>query len=935
MRRLLHTALAPFVVLGLASATQAQRPDPAAPLPVDPQVREGRLANGLRYVVRANGRPEKRAELRLVVNAGSILEDPDQRGLAHFTEHMAFNGTANFAKQELVNYLESIGMRFGADLNAYTGFDETVYMLTLPTDSASPLQRGMQILEDWAHGVTFDSVEIDKERGVVIEEWRLGQGAASRMRDQIFPVLFRGSRYAERLPIGTKESLETFRRAQLTRFYNDWYRPDLMGVIAVGDFDPARVEALIVQHFSGLEAPITVRPRPAYPVGDHAEPLVAVATDAEATGTSIDVYYLQGIGERGTHRAYRRTLVENLYNGMLNARLEELARASDPPFIGAGASKGGLVRTRGAFSIGAAVPEGGVLRGLEATLTESARVARHGFTASELERGKRDLLRYYETAYAERDKSESAGYADEYLRHVLENESIPGIAVEFDLAKQYVPEITLAEVNGLSREWLTENNRVVVVQSPKKPGVSVPTETEILGVFAAVAKKDIKPYQDIVADEALVPAPPTPGTVVSERRLAAVGITEWKLSNGARVLLKPTTFKDDEILFRAVSPGGLSLVADADYISAGFSGTLVSVSGLGSFDATQLQKALAGRAVNLQTALDDLSEGLVGGGSPKDLETLLQLAWLHFTAPRQDSAAVAGLMTRLQAFLQNREAAPEAAFGDTLTVTLAQHHPRARPISAQTITEIRPARSFALYRERMSNAADFTFILVGSFQPDSIRPLILRWIGGLPGGGATETWRDDGIRPPAETITRVVRKGVEPKSQTALVFTGPFAYSRANAHLLRSLIEVLDIRLRDLLREQLGGTYGVQVAQSAVRDPWPHFAVTIAFGSAPERADSLTAAVFAEIARLQASGPDAATLLKVQEAQRRQYETDVKENQYWVSHIAANVMQGTDPDGQSNLPALIDGITAQRIAEAARQYLPAGRYVRVTLLPER
>jgi zinc protease len=934
MRHVRSALLAPLLVAGFATATFAQQADLSASLPLDPQVRAGRLDNGIRYLIRRNTRPEQRAELMLTVNVGSVLEDDDQRGLAHFVEHMAFNGTRNFEKQELVSYLESIGMRFGADLNAYTGFDETVYMLTVPTDTGTALQTGIQILEEWAHNVSFDPAEIDKERGVVVEEWRLGQGAGARMRDQVFPVLFQNSRYAERLPIGTRESLETFTHDRLIRYYRDWYRPELMSVIAVGDFDPAAVEAMIRERFSTLTAPAEARPRTVYPVPDHDQPMVVIATDPEATSTSVDVYFKQPVGEKGTYGAYRRSIIENLYNGMLNARFSEIARRADPPFIGAGSSVGGLVRTRASYSLGAGVPEGGVITGLDAILTEGLRVARHGFTDTELEREKRDLLRFYETAYAERDKTESSTYANEYVRHVLEDESVPGIALEFDLVKRYMPDITLEQVNALASTWMSEQNRVVVVQTPRKEGVALPTGQEILGVFATVAQKEITPWVDIVADDELVASPPPPATVVSERSIDAIGVTEWTLSNGARVLLKPTDFKDDEILFRAWSPGGLSLVSDAEYISASVASTLVGTSGLGEHDATTLQKALAGKAVRVQPAMDDLSEGLAGAASPADLETMLQLVYLHFTATRQDSVAVASLLTRLRAFLQNSAAAPEAAFSDTLSVTLAQYHPRARPVSVASIDEIDPDRAFEIYRDRISDASDFTFTFVGSFQPDSIRPLILQWIGGLPATNRTESWRDNGIRPPAGRVEKIVRKGVEPKSQTAIVFNGPFEYSRANAHVLRSLIEVLDMRLRDQLREELGGTYGVNIGQSATRDPYPHYGISIVFGSAPERADSLSTVVFAEIEKLRTAGVDAETLQKVKEAQRRSFETDARQNNWWVAHITAAVRLGMEPDGMANLPALIDGLTSDQIAEAARLYLTPEQYVKVVLLPE-
>jgi len=925
-----------IAVLLLAPApVLAQQPDSGRAIPLDPAVRAGRLENGLSFFIRANARPEKRAELRLVVNAGSILEDDDQRGLAHVVEHMAFNGTANFQKQALVDYLESIGMRFGADLNAYTGFDETMYLLTVPTDTGTALERGIQILEDWAHQVTFDPVEIDKERGVVTEEWRLGQGAGARLRDQVFPVLFRGSRYADRLPIGTPESLSSFHRDELVRFYHDWYRPDLMAVIAVGDFDAAEVERLVRQRFSALRGPANPRERAAWPVEDHDETLVAVATDAEATSTSVNVYYKHDPEDGSTYGANRRSLVENLYGGMLNGRLAELARSADPPFVSAGAGNGSLVRTQSAFSIGAGVREDQVLRGLEAVLTEVSRVARFGFTLSELEREKRDLLRYYETNFAEREKTESSQLADEYARNFLEREAVPGIAVEFDLAKSYMPGITLAEVNALSTQWLTDGNRVVVVQAPRKEGISVPTRDAILGVFGQVESTSITAYEDVAAATELVASPPVPGTVVSERAFPSAGVTEWRLSNGIRVLLKPTDFKDDEILMSAVSPGGLSLVSDADYVSGQFAPTLVQLSGYGDFDITQLQKLLAGKAVSIQPSLDDRTEGVAGGASPRDLETLLELTYLTFTSPREDSIAFRSVITRFRGVLENQQASPDKAFSDTLSVTLAQHHPRVVPVTLATLDQIDRDRSFDIYRDRFADAGDFTFVFAGNLDLAAMRPLVEKWLASLPATGRTESWRDNGVRPPSGVVTKVVRRGIEPKSQTAIVFSGPFEYSRENVQALTTMTDVLEIRLRDVLREELGGTYGVQIGHSATRDPWAQYAVTLSFGAAPERLDSLASVVFDEIDRLQMNGPDAATLQKVKETQRREHETSLRRNGHWVNRLVSAALQGIEPDQLADVPALIDGVTAGSVADAAKRWLVKDRYVRVSLLPER
>jgi zinc protease len=932
MQRSTWQRLVLAVVLGLASPAAAQQEDR---LGLDPAVTVGTLENGLRYYVRANGRPEKRAELMLVVNAGSVLEDEDQRGLAHFVEHMAFNGTAGFAKQALVDYLESIGMRFGADLNAYTGFDETVYMLTVPTDTGSALATGIRILEEWAHRVSFDSTEIEKERGVVIEEWRLGQGAAARLRDRIFPVLLRDSRYAERLPIGNRESLERFAPAALRRFYRDWYRPDLMAVVAVGDFDRAAVVAMIRERFGVLKRPAGARVRPEYAVPDHEEPRVAIATDAEATTTSVEVYTKQPVREQGTVAAYRHSLAARLFNAMLNARLGEIARQPDPPFLGASSGYGSLLRTKATYVAGGAVRENEVIRGLDAVLSETERVARHGFTATELERQKLSVQRAYEVALAERDKTESGAYANEYLRHFLEGEPSPGIEAEFALLRRLLPEIGLEEIEALAREWMTERNRVVAVQGPEKAGVTMPTAPEILGVFGTVRARELAPYQDVVTEAPLVPEPPAPATVISEQRNEALGLTDWRLSNGVRVLLKPTDFKNDEVLVRGFSPGGLSLVEDADYMSGGFATFLVSASGLGSRDATQLQKALAGKAVRVTPTLDDLSEGISAEASPRDLETMFQLIWLNMAAPRNDSAAFASLLSRMRGLLANFAASPEAAFRDTLSVTLAQHHPRARPFSTALLDEIGRDRAFGIYRERFADAGDFTFVVVGAFHPDTIRPLVLRWLGGLPAAGRRETWRDRGVAPPASVVEKVVRKGVEPKAETAIVFTGEMAaYDPATRYGLASLVAVLDIRLREVLREDLGGTYGVDIGQTATPFPEPRWAVTVSFGAAPERIDSLTAVAFAEMERLKTEGADSATLAKVRETQRRAHETRLRENAYWLSELSGALLRDEPVGAFLDYPAQVDGLTAGAIAAAARTFLGAGRYVRVTLLPE-
>ncbi len=903
-------------------------------VPLDPAVTAGRLPNGLRYYIRRNRRPEHRAELRLVVNAGSVLEDADQRGLAHFVEHMAFNGTTNFRKQEIVDYIERIGMRFGADLNAGTSFDETVYQLQVPTDSAAILATAFQILEDWARGVTFDTAEIRKERGVVLEEWRLGRGARQRILDRQLPVLFQGSRYAVRLPIGTPACIQACTPAAMRRFYREWYRPGLMAVIAVGDFEPDRIEGLVRRHFTGLRNPPGVRPRGSIPVPRRAEPAVAIVTDPEATGTSVSVYYQLSPRNGATGATLWAELVEALATAILNERLFELTRRSDPPFIGAGATRAELVRSSDVFAFGAAVPDSGVRRGLEAVLTEIERVRRHGFTAAELERAKQEHLRALEQLYAERDKSESAAFVDDYVQHYLTGDAAPGIEHEYRLARQWVPDVQPREVDSLARSWL-RGAPAILVDGPEKSRALIPKSAELLALFGETRRRPVEPYRETVSTEALVPADLVPSPVRAETADSAAGTLEWTLGNGVRVILKPTEFKDDELLFHAWAPGGTSLAPDSLLPSALLSSQVVSVSGLGRFDAVELGKKLAGKAVGLNAYVNGYEHGLSGRASPRDAETLLQLAWLHFREPRLDSAAVSALLGNLRAVIANRSASPQSAFSDTLTVTLTGHHRRSRPLTLAFLDEIRPAESFAFYRERFADPAAFTFLLVGRVNRDSIRPLVERYLGSLPGrSGAREAPVDHGIETPPGVVERTVRKGIEPKSQTAIVFAGPMRYSREEAQALQALSEVLTIRLREALREELGATYGVNVSASASRIPREEYRFTVSFGSAPDRADSLTRAVFAVVDSLRSAGALEGDLAKVRETAVRERETNLERNGFWLDLLISARRQDLPPASLLDLERLLSRLTTDSLRDAARRYLDPGRYVRVTLLPE-
>jgi zinc protease len=905
---------------------------PGDPLPVDPLVTVGRLDNGLTYYVRANRRPENRAELRLVVNAGSILEEDGQRGLAHLLEHMAFNGTEHFEKQELVDYLESIGMQFGPSVNAYTGFDETVYMLQVPTDDPEILATAFQILEDWAHRISLEGDEIDQERGVVIEEWRLGRGAAARISDQQLPIMFQGSRYAERLPIGDVEVLESFPHEEIRRFYRDWYRPDLMAVVAVGDFDPAEVEASIRTHFGRLAPAADPRERVVHPVPDHEGVRYAIASDPEASSARVALLTLQDPAPVGTVGDYRRTLAQGLASSMLNDRLQELGQRPDPPFAFAGSGRGRFVRSKSGFQLVALVPEDGHLRGMEAILTEAERAARHGFTESELERARADVLRGMERLWTDRENQPSERFASEYVSHFLSGEPIPGIEFEHAATRALLPGIGLAEVDRVAREDLDGANRVALADGIDKPGIELPDREAFAGVFASVSAAELEPWVDSALDEPLVDGLPPAGSVLDESTVPELGLTVWELSNGATVWLKPTDFKEDEIVLRATSPGGWSRSSPEDHLSATLATSLVQQGGVGAFSMIDLQKALAGKAVSLAPAIGETSEGFQGQASPDDLESLFQLVWLYATAPRTDSTAYGAFLSQARTMLQNRSASPMAAFVDTLSAVMSGGHPRARPLTIERLDELDLERALAFYRDRYASVDDFTFVLVGAFEPETVRPLVERYLAALPGDARNDGWVDLDIDPPAGVVEKTVRGGIEPQSRTHIAFTGPFEYTGENRVGMRALAALLEIRLRDRLREDLGGTYGVGVSGAYDDRPEERYTFTIDFGSDPERAEELRAAVFEEIARLRAEAPTPEEVSKVIEGERRAHETNLEQNGWWAAQLAF-VSEG-DEDPRFLLDTTrYDRISPERIRADAERWLAEDRYVVVVLLP--
>ena len=917
-----------------AVATGAHNAPLTQAVPVDPRITVGTLPNGMRYYVRANKNPQARAELRLVVNAGSVLEEDDQRGLAHFVEHMCFNGTSHFPKQEVIAFLQSTGVRFGAHINANTSFDQTVYQLQIPTDNPGVIDRSLLILEDWAHAVSFDPDEIDKERGVILEEWRVGLGADARILDAQLPVLLKDSRYAARMPIGTPEIIRNFKYDRLKKFYTDWYRPDLMAVIAVGDFDPARMESLIRSHFGPIPMPSSPRPRTIYDVPDQPGTRYAIAGDPEATNTIVGVTSLMAARDQTTLAAYRQQTIERVFGGLLSSRFAEMAQKPDAPFLDAETQRGLFVNSTEATSLTALVPEGGAERGLAALFTEADRVARFGFTQTELDRYRLSLMKTFEQLAASNDEHTSVSLAEEFIRNFMQQEPIPGIAYENGLVQRFLPEITLADVNSLASAWVPDRNRVVVVSGPKKPGSALPEEAKLAAVIKSAGGGALTAYVDTVSSRPLLEATPKPGTIAKTVAKEATGVTEWTLSNGVRVVLDPTTFKQDEILFRAFSPGGTSLASDQDFVAAETATQVVGQGGLGSLTTIDLSKKLAGKAAFVRADIGDMFEGLSGRALRRDLETMFQLIYLTFTQPRADAEAFRVMTGQLTAGLANREAQPDTVFEDTLTAALTQNHMRAQPMTPGLVSQMSLDKSMAFYKDRFADASDFTFVLVGSFDLPTIKPLVERYLGSLPSLHRKEAGKDVGIRPPGGVVEKQVTKGTAPKSQVGVVFTGAFQNNQRNRVIVRALSNTLAGNLQRVLREDLGGTYGVSVSPDFTKRPTEDYRLTITFACDPARTQDLIKALFDVVDEFRTNGPSPGQVADAQAALRRDLETDTRQNGYLLNQLAYAYQYDEPVPDPATLRGLYSQLTTSLLRDAARTYLDTNHYVKVVLMPE-
>jgi zinc protease len=940
VNRILVTVIGMALLGGAAIADQVAAPSQPQlsvdqVLPVDQSVRTGQLTNGLRYYIRRNVRPASRVSLRLAVNVGSIYEDNDQRGLAHFLEHMAFNGTQNFKPGELISFLESIGARFGPHVNAYTSFDETVYMLDVPTDRPGYVDRGLLALHDFAAGMLLLPEEIEKERGVVIEEWRGRLGAGSRLTDKQLPILLANSRYAERLPIGTPEVLKSFPRQRLLDFYRKWYRPDQMAVIVVGDTDAAEAQKMVEQRFGGIIASKTTLEAVDRAVPSHTETLFSIATDPEAQGWSVALAHKRPFEAERTVGDYRRSLVQQLATQMLNLRLREIARRPNAPFLGAEAGGAGLVRPMEMYELGAAVQEGAIAAGLDSLVVEARRMQQFGFTAGELDRAKAALLTSFERAYKERDTSESSTYASEYVRAFLESEPIPGIEFEHKIASTFIPLVTLAEVTAEARKLIHDDNRVILVVAPEKKEAPVPTEAALRGTMAKAEKAPVEAYTDALAGRALVEKAPAPGKVTARRVLPEIGTTVLTLSNGVEVWLKPTDFKNDQVVLSAYAQGGTSLASEADFHEASIATALVGIGGVGGLNPVELSKLLAGKIASASPTVGTYTHGISGQASPRDLETALQLNYLAFTAPNLTRESFELLRRRVVSALENQAQNPGFVFNERLEQVNSSNHYSAKSLTAADVQQLDLEAMSRFYRERFGNAADFTYFIVGAFSVDEITPLLEKWMATLPSSGKkTSTFRDMGVRFPAADVKEEVRKGREPRGQTVISFFADTKLDEYEMHRARSAASLLGIRLRDILREELGGTYGVSVSYSNSLPLSGYGSMVVQFGSDPANIEKLTGEVMKEVERIKAQGPSAEDVKRVQELERRDLETAMKQNAFWVGSLQTVHMLGWDPLSITRRLERIEKLTPQLLHDTFKKYFPMERHTVVTLKPE-
>ena len=907
-------------------------------IPLDPSVRTGTLSNGMKYYIKKNVKPEKKVEFRLAINAGSINEDEDQRGLAHFMEHMNFNGTKNFPENKLVDFLQSIGIKFGQHLNAYTSFDETVYMLPVPLDKPGNLDSGLKVMEDWAFNALLTDKEIEKERGVVLEELRLGLGADKRMLDQYLPKLAYNSRYADRLPIGKKEILQNFKPDALRRFHKDWYRPDLMALVVVGDVNVDEMEQKIKANFSKYQNPANARKRVDYEMPNHKETLISIATDADATSSSAQ-FYIKDDGPAKpdvTVNDYQKSIVEQLAATIVNNRLQELTNSEKPPFIFGYVSHSNLLRTKDAFQAYAMTKEGEQKNALKVLLEEVERAKRFGFSQNELDRAKSETLSNLEKSYNNRDKTESARLVMEYVRNFLNQEPIPGIEWEYEFHKKYLPSVTLDQVNNILKNYIKDDSRVIVVTGPKKENAVLPTDAQLLAIVDDVKNAQLKPYEDKAAIKTLVEPFKSNGKIVKTEADAKLGTTTFTLSNGAKVTYKKTDFKEDEIVFSAISLGGSSLISNEDFEKTQWAFPALAESGFNKYSKNDITKFLSGKQVSVMPYVGGIYTGFNGNSTKKDFETLFQMIYGYFTNLNYDEASYNSYKAKQQGFLDNLLANPQTYFQSEVQKYLNQKNPRFFGIlpDAKAWEKTSYKLAYDIYKKSVANAGNFHFYFVGNVDENQIKQLSEQYLASLPSTKKSETYKDLGYRPLYTSTEKVIKKGKDPKSMVMIRFSGETKYNEQEDLAMRALGEVATIKIIEKLREDEGGIYGGGARGSLNKVPYGSYNFSINFPCGPENAEKLTKIALAELQKMIDNGPEQKDLDKFKEGEANDNVTNMKDNNYWLQNITSYQTQGGDKYSVLNYLSKVKALTVKDLQAVGKKYLTEKNRMIFTLMPE-
>lgn len=905
-------------------------------LPQDPTVRIGKLSNGLTYYLKQNKTPEKKAELRLAVNVGSILEDEDQKGMAHFCEHMAFNGTKNFPKAELTDYLGSIGMGFAGGLNAGTGIEQTVYMLESGTTDKAQLKKAVFILSEWAHNVSYDTEEIEKERGVIIEEWRGGRGADERINKKQMEVILQGSKYASHTPIGTYEVLSTFKPETLRKFYKDWYRPDLQAVVIVGDINPEEVESYIKEYFDKIPMPINPRVRTIENVPDHNDTRISIVGDKEANSTNISIMIKSDLKKTQTIGDYKNDLTANLFYQMFNLRLAEIAKNENPPFLYAYAYKYPLTKTKSSIFFSAGTKDNESLKGLEAIATEKERIDKFGFTQTELDRAKLQILRVTEQRKLESDKQPSNRLIWPLVSNYLDQRPMIDENQNYQLTSELLPTISLEEVNTMIKGFASEANRVITLSYPEKEGTIAPKEDELLAVLKKVEGLELKPYQDNIITTPLVKVKPVPGKIISKKYNKTADLYELYLSNGAKVIYKKTDFKNNEIAFRAFSLGGMTQINDTLAFSHDLASSLIAMSGLGDYNMINLSKYLSGHLVEIYPEIDINTEQLDGQFSPSDTELAMQLIYSYYTQPRKDPEAFKNLMNNMEAMLQNKYSDPESIYQDSVNAVKYNYNQRMKSIDQEDLKKLNLDALYMMYKDRFSDASDFTFTFVGAIEEASFEKFIEEYIASLPSTYRKEKIEDRNVRYSKGIIDKNIFSGQEEKSIINIMLPSEYRFNKKNNTTLNAMITVFNEKLRENIREKMSGVYYIYAYPVPNKYPNSDLLINIVLGCSPARVEELTKAINKEMDLMKTQACDDKYLQIYKQTTINSWSDDIKKNEYWLRNIQNYQTNDLNFNDFVNTLKFVNKVKAKDIQKMAQQALNYDvNRMNIVLYPER